>query len=312
MTPICGGSASRRIGQRRAVGPDVPRRPLAIALALALVACQQGSVTPPSIPQLPFFSSGPQHRRADTTALTQRVNALVAAFDGEAAIWIADANDPEPLYARKEGEQVLAASLWKLGALVHVESIVERGEGKYEDKITVEAEDVGPDGSLVLPGGRISVNDALELMIVASDNGTALAFLRIHGGVAMNASLARAGIAGIHIQRDGNDENLVTARGVGTLMQRLAERKLVSRAASDRMIARLERQEVTGRSDALLPAGTRLAHKTGDIVGASHDAAIVFTPIGPRVVVVLTWDGQEDRAHELIAKVALAAFETAR
>ncbi|MBI2983965.1 MAG: serine hydrolase, partial [Chloroflexi bacterium] len=94
--------------------------------------------------------------------------------------------------------------------------------------------------------------------------------------------------------------------------RRIAERRLISGAASDRMLGRLERQEVTGRADALLPDGVRVAHKTGDLVGLAHDAAIVFTPIGPRVVVVLTWDAPEDEAHAFIARVAQAAYETAR
>jgi beta-lactamase class A len=290
-------------------------RPVAMTLALLAVACEQplGLPSLPPFPSLPPAVAGEQRApRADATELRRRVDALVAEFPGSAAVWISDAGDPRPLYARAEDEEVLAASLWKLGALVHVESLVERRELRYEDTITVQAEDVGADGSLVVPGGEVTVDEALELMTAHSDNGTALAFLRIHGGEAMNASLRRAGIGGIRVQPGRDDENTITARGVGTLMQRLAERRLVSPAASDRMVARLERQEVTGRSDTYLPPGTRLAHKTGDVVGAAHDAAVVWTKLGPRVVVVLTWDAGGDEAHELIARVAQAAFETAK
>jgi beta-lactamase class A len=288
-----------------------------MVLLLLVTACDGRSM--PLVPGLPALPSFPtnvagqeQQPRADTVELTTRVDALLASFSGGAAVWVADAGDRRPLYAKKADEVVLAASLYKLALLVHVESLVERGQGRYTDTITVEAQDITADGSLVLPGGSVTIDEALDLMITQSDNGTALALWRTYGGDAVNASLARERIGGIHVARDANDDNTVTARGVGELMRRLAERRLVSRAASDRMLARLERQTITGRADALLPGGTRIAHKTGDIVGASHDAAIVWTARGPRVVVVLTWEAAEGKAHELIAKVALAAFETAR
>lgn len=271
----------------------------------------------PASPSLPTLSGvalpgAPNPvRQRDTAELTRRVDELVKAFSGEAAIWIADAGDPKPLYARNEDEAVVAASLYKLGVMLHVESLVERKELKLSDTIEIEDQDIMFDGSYVFPGDKVTIEKALELMITLSDNGTALAFWRIYGASAINATLDRAGYRGMRIG-EADEDNFVTARAVGKLLVRMAERKLVSRAASDRMIGRLERQTINGRSDALLPKGTRVAHKTGELPGLFHDAAIVFTSIGPRVVVVLTRDAGEGDALELMARVALAAYETAR
>lgn len=285
---------------------------LAAVIGLAVVTWQWSAG--PSLPTLSGVTlpGAPKpERQRGTAELTRRVDELVKAFSGEAAIWIADAGDPKPLYVRNEDEEVVAGSLYKLGVMLHVESLIERRELKLSDTIEIEDQDIMFDGSYVFPGDKVTIEKALELMITLSDNGTALAFWRIYGPRAINATLDRAGYGGMRIG-DENEDNFVTARAAGELMTRIAEGKLVSKAASDRMLGRLERQTINGRGDALLPEGTRVAHKTGGLPGLFHDAAIVFTRIGPRVVVVLTWDAGEDEAYELMARVALAAYETAR
>jgi len=58
--------------------------------------------------------------------------------------------------------------------------------------------------------------------------------------------------------------------------------------AKDRiaMIEILERQSFNDGIPAGLPAGTRVAHKTGEITKIHHDAGIVFAP-RPFVLVIL-------------------------
>jgi beta-lactamase class A len=55
-----------------------------------------------------------------------------------------------------------------------------------------------------------------------------------------------------------------------------------------------------------LPAGTRIAHKTGNITAVEHDAAIVYPAGGdPYVLVVLTSGvASSDEAKTLIADIA--------
>ena len=77
------------------------------------------------------------------------------------------------------------------------------------------------------------------------------------------------------------------------------------------MLARLQRQTINDRIPASLPAGSTVAHKTGDLVGVTHDAGIVVTASGPRVVVVMTWNTDDGGATAFIARVAALAFEAA-
>jgi beta-lactamase class A len=53
-----------------------------------------------------------------------------------------------------------------------------------------------------------------------------------------------------------------------------------------------------------------IAHKTGSLGFATHDAGIVTGPGGaPIVLVVLTWDSAEQDAIYLIKEIALLAYQ---
>ncbi|HEY9227069.1 MAG TPA: serine hydrolase, partial [Gemmatimonadaceae bacterium] len=68
----------------------------------------------------------------------------------------------------------------------------------------------------------------------------------------------------------------------------------------------LLRQEFNSEIPAGLPAGTKVAHKTGWITGVLHDAAIVYpAKRRPYVLVVLTRGIPNDKvARQLIADVS--------
>jgi beta-lactamase class A len=107
--------------------------------------------------------------------------------------------------------------------------------------------------------------------------------------------------------------NTLTARGLMKILVRLAERDVVSKAASEEMLAILRGQKLNEGIPAGLPAGVSIAHKTGSFSGVYHDAAIVEPPRGrPFVLVVLTRgikDGR--RAHRLVADIARAVYRQA-
>jgi beta-lactamase class A len=103
--------------------------------------------------------------------------------------------------------------------------------------------------------------------------------------------------------------NTTTARGLLTLFDRLARGTAVGAAADRAMLAILERQQLNDAIPAGLPAGTRVAHKTGDITGINHDAGVVF---GPRpYVIVLLVRGMEDKKQSaaLMARLSREVYE---
>jgi len=245
---------------------------------------------------------------ASTADLVIQVDGLVKAFPGDTGVYIADPLVPQSLYTHDADVSFIAASIYKLGILVDVESLVDSGALKYSDTIEIQPEDITDDGSYEVAGTVMTVDEALEAMITVSDNGTALEFWRSLGPDNINAVLQKLGLADFHIATDDNDDNTVTARVVGQLFTLLAQRKLVSAAASDRMLARLERNQINDRLPAELPGGTIVAHKTGNLGFATHDAGIIYTPSGARVVVGLTANTDEEEAVHFLGGLGALVY----
>jgi beta-lactamase class A len=86
--------------------------------------------------------------------------------------------------------------------------------------------------------------------------------------------------------------------------------RVVSARSARAMLDILEAQEFNEKIPAGLPPGTVVAHKTGDIAGVHHDAAIVYPPgAAPYVLVVLTSGfADEKAANRLIAEISRAVW----
>ncbi len=253
-----------------------------------------------------LLASGPA--TGSTADLIIQVDGLVKSFPGDAGVYVADPNSPQPLYMHDPDVVFIAASLYKLGILAHVETLVDTGKLKYTDTIEIQPDDITEDGSYELAGTVMTVDDALEAMITISDNGTALELLHSLGPANINATLQKLGLASFHIANDDFDDNTTTARMIGQYFTLLAQRKLISAAASDRMLARLERQQINDRLPAQLPAGTVVAHKTGNLGYVTHDAGIIYTKSGPRVVVGMTANSAEDDAFHLLSGLGALVY----
>jgi beta-lactamase class A len=246
---------------------------------------------------------------ASTAELVLHLDQLVGSFGGGAGLWIADPNVTKPLYSHAADEPIITASLYKLAVLAEAERRVDLGQLRYADIITIEEEDITDDGSFEPAGTALTLDQALEVMITISDNGAALALWHVLGAANINATLKSAGINDFHVFVSwGQDDNVATPRAIGTMLTLLAKRQLISPAASDRMLARLKRQQISDRLPAGLPEGVVVAHKTGNLPGLTHDAGIIYTPSGPRVVVAMTWDAYEADAYAFISNVGSIVY----
>lgn len=245
-------------------------------------------------------------------ALAQAIQQRIERFSGNAAIYVADPLRRRLLVSISPDEPVVAASLYKLAALVAVERMVERAELDYAHTIEITWDDITEDGSFYPAGAWLSVDEALEAMVTLSDNGSALALLRLAGGApAVNALMRELDLGGLRIAERWEEENEATPRAVGSFFDRAVRGEMLSAAASARMLDRLKRQQVRDRIPAQLPQDTVVAHKTGNLGYATHDAGVIWTADRPLTVVVETWNAPEDEAVEFIQDIAslVYAFE---
>src|SRR5262249_39472857 len=106
-----------------------------------------------------------------------------------------------------------------------------------------------------------------------------------------------------------------TAAEMLHLFELLHQRKLVSPEASDRMLEHLLACDDRRKFPRLLPAGTKVYHKTGSVDAIRTGAGIIETPSGPVGLCVLTSDNKDtrwadDNAGDLLcSRIALAVYE---
>jgi beta-lactamase class A len=167
-------------------------------------------------------------------------------------------------------------------------------------------------------GQRVRVDSLLRLMITRSSNFATNTLITLVGAEAVTSSMRSLGAQRIQVLRGVEDgkafekgmNNTTTARDLAIILRAIEEGKAASPAATHEMLALLFAQEFNEKIPAGLPAGTRVAHKTGEITAVSHDAAIVYPhERKPYVLVVLTRgipDGS--RSSKLIADISAILY----
>ena len=172
-------------------------------------------------------------------------------------------------------------------------------------------------------GRTMKVEALARHMIVTSSNLATNLLVDLVGVEAAHQMLARHGIQGIELARGVEDEkafeqsfnNRVTANGLVALFRAIYESRGLSADSSARMLEILFGQEFRSGIPAGIPASVRgqarIAHKTGEISVAAHDAGIVFLPNRqPYVVAVLTeLDASASKRMERVARVSSIVYE---
>lgn len=277
----------------------VRMRALHMLLALSLVAI------------LPVAMTAPAAANPLDVPLVAAVDSAVASFSGSAAVVITDPRSGAT-YAHGDGRVFTAASLYKLGVMVEAYRAAAAGELALDGTtVTIADEDLVDDGEETDSGTTLTVREAVERMITVSDNSCARALLRLLDTHRVNATSAALGLTATRINTTLPDAeqtapmNTISAHDAARLFTALVNGTVVSPAASAEMLAILGRQRINDRLPAGLPDGTPIAHKTGNLDGVAHDAGVITTPFGPRVVVVLT-DGFADYADVVALAAAVA------
>jgi beta-lactamase class A len=163
-------------------------------------------------------------------------------------------------------------------------------------------------------GQRIPVDTLLRLMITRSSNFATNTLISLVGADAVTRTMRSLGANKIQVLRGVEDgkafdkgmNNTTTARDLAIILEAIEEGRAAPPDATREMREVLLAQEFNEKIPAGLPAGVRVAHKTGEITAHSHDAAIVYPPgRKPYVLVVLTRGIQDGaRSSKLIADVS--------
>ncbi|MDE3073861.1 MAG: serine hydrolase [Chloroflexota bacterium] len=222
-----------------------------------------------------------------------------------------------PLVSVNPTQVVAAASLYKLGVMAAVFQAAADGEVRLDQQITITQEDVDLYGDApATPAGTVlSVQEALGRVITVSDNSAAGALIDLVSPDKVDAAFGANGMPRSHLGSGPGIEPRTIAQTTAAdqvaFYQRLLAGQVVSGAASEDMLALLEAQQENDRLPAKLPAGTLMAHKTGELDGVRNDSGIIFTPYGPVICAVLVSDQPAaGRAVEAIADAGLLVYRS--
>jgi beta-lactamase class A len=276
---------------------------------------------------------------ASTEALRARIDSIVASHRGaEVAIYYHELARPDSLI-RNADVSYHAASTMKVPVMIELFRRVDSGTLSLDQSVAVENSfpsivDGSPfsldsagdsEGSLYGRVGRTAtVRELDSLMITRSSNFATNLLLKLLDARTANATAHALGAKNMVVLRGVEDgkafakglNNTTTARDLATLLAGIERGTVASKQSCETMRAVLLAQEFSSEIPAGLPAGVRVAHKTGWITGTLHDAAIVY-PVSrpPYVLVVLTRKiARQKEAQALIAGISrqVYAFSASR
>src|SRR3954464_12732295 len=232
------------------------------------------------------------------------------------------------------GRRFHAASTMKVAILLAIGKAIDEGRIRPNDTLHVrnrfrsaidrtsfriDAESDGYPQLHKLIGRTAKISDLTEWMIVSSSNLATNLLLDYLTLEEAQKVLRDAGISGIDLRRGVDDtkahernfNNETTADGLLQLFSTLRG-DFLSKASRDMAINILLQQRFNSMIPAPLPSHASVAHKTGEISTACHDAGIVYLPERePYILAVLTEvRAQSNGRRETIAKISETVFQS--
>lgn len=150
-----------------------------------------------------------------------------------------------------------------------------------------------------------TVKEAMEKMIIISDNYSALLLASRIGNLSLSTFLNKYDFTNSSIGSPPKS----TAKDISGFFEKLYLGKLVSKKDSLQMIEILKRQTLNDRIPKYLPENISVAHKTGELDTVKHDAGIVFAKNGDYIIVVLSSSNNPIQTAERIARFSEAVYK---
>ena len=266
--------------------------------------------------------------------LTQEIDSLFTAAQGDYALAFKElGKEKEPILIN-EKEEFHAASTMKTPVMIEIFRQAEEGKFSLQDSLTVKNEfrsivsgkpfslDINQDsgdGLYSLIGSKVSIQDMMVDMIIHSSNLATNLLIELVDAQKVTGTMRKLGAEDIMVLRGVEDieayeaglSNTTTAYDLMLIFEMIANGEAVSDSADAAMIEVLLDQKHNDIIPAQLPAGVKVAHKTGSITGVRHDSGIVFLPDGKKYILVLLSKNMEDpeKGVEMMARISRSIYE---
>jgi beta-lactamase class A len=238
--------------------------------------------------------------------LDDQIKPIVASFKGKVSLFAKNLDAGET-YALNADERVRTASTIKIAVMIEAFARVAEGKAKWTDEVVLTKEKkVSGSGILneLSDGLRLTLRDAVNLMMILSDNTATNLVLDVLTTDAVNARMESLGFKQIKIMRKvgsggesaaGKDpENkkyglgMATPREMVLVMEKLERGEIISPAVSKEMIELMKREQgrnAIGRSLSNVP----MASKSGALDRLRSAIGILYTKNG-RIAMAISCD----------------------
>jgi beta-lactamase class A len=265
---------------------------------------------------------------ANMMNLKQRIMEKLSEQKGTFALAFKDISTGKELLIN-EKEVFHAASTMKTPVMIEAFRQAAKGKFSMNDSIIIKNEfnsivdgsvyhlDSTDDSEFELYkhiGEKRKIYDLVYDMIIASSNLATNIIIEKLDAKNVTKTMRTYGAKDIQVLRGVEDQkaydkglnNTTTAYDLLLIFEKLANGKAVNKKASQAMINILLDQKFHDIIPAQLPAGVKVAHKTGFITGIHHDSGIVFLPDGRKYVLVLLSKNieEENKAVKAMASVS--------
>ncbi len=271
---------------------------------------------------------------APANDLGQKIQAAMQGFPGTVTLYAKNL-DTGATYSLRGDDPVTTASTIKLPIMVELFAEAGKGTLDWNQKLILNEHDIVA-GSGVLnefsAGDALPIRDLMHLMIVVSDNTATNMILDRIGGDAVNTRMAQLGLKQTAVmhkimgakfpteegKKPGNDRwgiGRSSPRDMVTILEKLYRGELVSKTASDEMIAVLKRQRDLNGVGRDMP-DIVVASKAGALDHLRSDVAIVYAPHGAVAIAVTVKDipivdyGPDNRGNLLISRISEIVVES--
>ena len=227
-------------------------------------------------------------------------------------------------------------SVFKLPLAITVLHQIELGKHSLDEPVRFMVEDRIPHAYSPLQdqfpdaGVEVSMRHLLQGAVGQSDNVAADILLRVVGGPkVVNDYVASLGVAGfhlldgehtLHLEMQAQYRNWFEPAGAVQLLRRISDRSPLTAEHTSLLLTWMQATTQTKRLQGDLPAGTRVAHKSGTsdvdngLAHATNDIGLITLPDGRRLAIaVFVTDSTADDAtrEKVIARIGRAAYDAA-
>jgi beta-lactamase class A len=259
------------------------------------------------------------------------VEKLIRESGADVAIAFRTLDTPPQELMLNEDELFHAASTMKIPVMIELFAEVHAGKLRLDDKLPIKNEfrsimdgsayqldpkDDSDEEVYKAIGTSWTLRELCEAMITRSSNLATDLIIEKLGVANIQARVHQIGADDMHVLRGVEDEkafqagknNTTSANALYLLLRGIADHSACDVDSCKQMLEILERQTFNEAIPAGLPPGRVIAHKTGEITGIHHDAAIVFGRRPFVLVILVKGIGDRTKSSALMAAITRAIY----